>query len=603
MDTSNRKNGFSVRAYRGDAKTLLAFDLSKAKATRLAGFTVQVAPKGRTPYYLLNQLRFADPSKHAQDASQPANSTFNAPLHKFRWVHIPGSMHQGTTPFLGPYTYTVTPRYFDAQGSLLPIDASLAVAVTVDVKPFSNGRMGVGFTRGFTQSQAFVHHFGPKATFRPKGKALLFDTSQKSGTNSAGTDYTYAEEYAWLGFTARDKIFALAKEVLKDKSLRLDVFAYDLNEPDLMTIFLALAKQGRIRVILDNAALHHNTETPKPEDQFETLFTKAAKAPAQIMRGHFGRYAHDKVLLVSKVTGKKRVPRKVLTGSTNFSITGLYVNSNHILVFDDPKVAATYAKVFDDAWSSKATMAFAKNGEANQSFTLTTSPEIDATFSPHPKPFAKQTLDDLAVRIAEEGKQPDGSVLFAVMGLAKGTGPVLPALRNLHANEKIFSYGISDDPGGIHLYTPRRKTGVLATGKPTKTKLPPPFDQVPGVGIGHQVHHKFVVCGFRGKKPVVYCGSSNLAQGGEEENGDNLLAVHDADIATVFVIEALTLVDHFDFLDRSGTVAKTKPAKITSASKTQQAENAGWFLSTSDGWVHPYFDTGDLRCADRELFA
>jgi phosphatidylserine/phosphatidylglycerophosphate/cardiolipin synthase-like enzyme len=145
-----------------------------------------------------------------------------------------------------------------------------------------------------------------------------------------------------------------------------------------MTIFLALAKQGRIRVILDNAALHHNTKTQKPEDQFETLFIKAAKAPAAIMRGHFGRYAHDKVLLVSKVTGKARVPRKALTGSTNFSITGLYVNSNHILVFDDPKVAATYAKVFDDAWSSKATMAFAKNGEANQSFTLTTSPEIDA---------------------------------------------------------------------------------------------------------------------------------------------------------------------------------------------------------------------------------
>ena len=28
---------------------------------------------------------------------------------------------------------------------------------------------------------------------------------------------------------------------------------------------------------------------------------------------------------------------------------------------------------------------------------------------------------------------------------------------------------------------------------------------------------------FRGKQPVVYCGSSNLAQGGEESNGDNLL--------------------------------------------------------------------------------
>jgi len=56
---------------------------------------------------------------------------------------------------------------------------------------------------------------------------------------------------------------------------------------------------------------------------------------------------------------------------------------------------------------------------------------------------------------------------------------------------RLLSYGISDAPGGIYLYTPRRRTGVLVTGKPAKTKLPPPFDQVPGIGVGHQIHHKF----------------------------------------------------------------------------------------------------------------
>jgi hypothetical protein len=30
----------------------------------------------------------------------------------------------------------------------------------------------------------------------------------------------------------REKIFALFDDVLKDKSLVVDVFAYDLNEPD-----------------------------------------------------------------------------------------------------------------------------------------------------------------------------------------------------------------------------------------------------------------------------------------------------------------------------------------------------------------------------------
>jgi phosphatidylserine/phosphatidylglycerophosphate/cardiolipin synthase-like enzyme len=608
-------DSFSVRAYRGDAKTLLAFNLTKASAKNLAGFTIQIRPDGQDPFYLQNQLQFEDPSKHAQDAKLPPTSSFNAPIHKFRWVHVPGSMNQGTRPFFGPYTYTVTPRYFDDKGSLQAIDTELSVAVNVEVGPVAKGRIETGFTRGFTQSQAFVHHFGIKAVFRPKGKDLVFDTSQVSGKNNEGKDYTFQDEYQWLGFTAREKIFSVANEVLKKKKLHLDVFAYDLNEPDLMKIFLELAKQNRIRVILDNAPLHHTSDkdlqkgkTPKPEDQFETLFIKATKpkgkkTPAPINRGKFGRFAHDKVLIVyeGKPTAESAV--KVLTGSTNFSVTGLYVNSNHILVFNDQNVAGVYAKIFQLVWDNDVNVNFKKTPESAEVFSFTDGlPKTDITFSPHTDEVALENLKNMVSRIRQEQTTTSGSVLFAVMGLEKGTGPVLPALRELHKDPKVFSYGISDTPGGIQLYTPRKKTGVLVSGKPTASKLPPPFDQVPGVGLGHQVHHKFIVCGFNGNSPVVYCGSSNLAEAGEKVNGDNLIAIHDSEIATVFAIEALTLVDHFDFLDRSASKAKVEPAKIKSASRQQQAVKAGWFLSTSDKWVTPYFDKNDLHFVDRELF-
>jgi hypothetical protein len=154
------------------------------------------------------------------------------------------------------------------------------------------------------------------------------------------------------------------------------------------------------------------------------------------------------------------------------------------------------------------------------------------------------------------------------------------------------------------LYKPGRKTGVLVTGRPTKTQLPPPFNQVPNVGIGHQVHHKFVVCGFNGPDPVVYCGSSNLAQGGEEQNGDNLLEFHDADVATVFAIEALTLIDHFHFLDKSSNAPTGKKSNAKKmASKKQLAAASGWFLGTTDKWVEPYFDRSDLHWVDRLLFS
>ncbi|HEV8125072.1 MAG TPA: phospholipase D-like domain-containing protein [Gemmatimonadales bacterium] len=593
----------SLKAYRGDAKTLLAFNLARKDSKNLAGFTIEVTPKGVAPYYLLNSLRFEHPEKHAQDPAEPATSTLNAPLHKFRWVHVPGSFHQGLKPFYGKYTYTVTPRYFDQKQSLQALDPGLSVSVTIEVAPFRKKGLEVGFTRGFTQSQAFVHHFGIDALIRPKGGQLLFDTSKLSGVNAKGEQYTFAEEYEWLGFTAEDRIFELLLEVLAKPTLKLDVFAYDLNEPALIEILLTLARQGRARIILDNAALHHNRDKPEPEDQFEKLFAKAAKKQSGILRGKFGRYAHDKVLIVSSSGG----PRKVLTGSTNFSVTGLYVNSNHVLIFDDPKVAAWYAAVFEQAWQNQVSGAsFRKSPEAATIFSTASAkiPKTEITFSPHDEPLARKILDAIVTRINREGKKGKrtGSVLFAVMGL-EGSGAVYPALKKLHADQTIFSYGISDDTGGIALYRPRNKTGVLATGKPTRTRLPPPFNQVPDVGLGHQVHHKFIVCGFNGTDPVVYCGSSNLAQTGETVNGDNLIAIHDEDVATVFAIEALLLVDHFDFLDRqsgkAGTGANTPPP----ADKPAAAAKAGWWLGTTNKWVEPYYDDADLRKVDRMLFA
>jgi len=298
---------------------------------------------------------------------------------------------------------------------------------------------------------------------------------------------------------------------------------------------------------------------------------------------------------------------KVLTGSTNFSVTGIYVNSNHVVIFEDATVAAKYSELFEAIWSEDAKPGvFQKNGLASEAFPFQSAkvPQTEISFAPHTEQAATTILNGMVDRINAEDKR-SGSVLFAVMATAQGTGPVLPALEKLHADDKIFTYGISDTPSGVFLYRRGSKKGVLVTGKPVKTQLPPPFNQVPGVGLGHQIHHKFVVCGFNRPDAVVYCGSSNLALGGEMSNGDNLLAIHDTDIATAFAIEAVALVDHFDFLDQFANApkapknAKQKPPAL----KQQAAAGAQWFLSTTDKWVAPYYDKNDLHSVDRLLFA
>jgi hypothetical protein len=278
-----------------------------------------------------------------------------------------------------------------------------------------------------------------------------------------------------------------------------------------------------------------------------------------------------------------------------------------VLVFNDAKVAAEYARLFQTVWDGdvklKPYLASPLSGETF-SVSNAATPPTDITFAPHSTEFATKILDGVVARIRKEGQKgpTTGSVLFAVMAIDKGTSPVYDALNTLHADDRIFSFGISDSPAGITLYDPGKKHGVLVTGKPTRTQLPPPFNQVPNIGFGHQIHHKFVVCGFNGNDPVVYCGSSNLALGGEEVNGDNLLAIRDPDVVTAFAIEALALVDHFQFLDR--TAQGKKPTSTPPpASNGHAAEVAGWFLSTGDKWVAPYFDPADLHYVDRRLFA
>jgi phosphatidylserine/phosphatidylglycerophosphate/cardiolipin synthase-like enzyme len=593
----------TVRGYVGDAKTLLAFNLPKAKAANLAGFTVECRPDGQPPYYLFNTLRFEHPERHAQVASEPSNSSINAPFHKFRWLHVPGSVHQGLKPFFGRYTYVVTPRYFDGNRSMLPLDPARSVSVSLDVGPFSSKKLSLGFTRGYVQSQGFVNHFGLKALIRPDGDELEFDTAKPSGTNAKGETYTFAQEYEWLGFTARERIFELLDDVLARPQTQLDVFAYDLNEPDIVDRLLELARQGRIRIILDNSSLHHSAKTPTPEDRFETRFQDVKHGASALKRGKFGRYSHDKVLIVSSGGQAQRV----LTGSTNFSVNGLYINSNHVLVFDDPVVAAKYGQVFQNAWDHEVKLSAHLHSELSaETFKPAGTPKVEITFAPHSEQFATQLLDDVVARIAREGRKgkTTGSVLFAVMELddTKSTNPVYTALNQLHRKESLFSFGISDNPDGIALYAPGRRRGILVTGKPGPSQLPPPFNQVPGVGKGHQTHHKFIVCGFNGSDPVVYCGSSNLALGGEQKNGDNLLEIHDAGVATAFAIEALGLVDHFQFLDRYAVKSKKKQPKPP-ASNQGAAAAADWFLSTTDKWTDAYFDTNDLHSVDRRLFA
>src|SRR5271166_1678834 len=79
---------------------------------------------------------------------------------------------------------------------------------------------------------------------------------------------------------------------------------------------------------------------------------------------------------------------------------------------------------------------------------------------------------------------------------------------------------------GFSLYKPGQP-GQLVPFAALVKQVPPPFDKEFAGGQGQVIHDKFIVIDFNDANPVVFTGSSNLAEGGETQNGDNLLAIYD----------------------------------------------------------------------------
>lgn len=549
--------GLTLKAYRGDRSAFLAFDLDAHLTKDLAGFAVEVTDPAGQKSFLQNRLSY-DQGLNAD--TRPEDRAFTpsnlAPFQKFSWFHVPDA------PVPGAYQYRATAMYRRA-GQAKP-EPGPSASVSLEIVPQA-GLFQVGFTRGAMSSQTYLEKFCEDVTYAPSPKSLDYDYGK------------YAEKYAWLGFHARTLMMEFIDACVADPRSTLDVFAYDIDEPYVVRQLQAMG--GRLRAVLDNAELH----TKPGAMEIEVLRRlKASAGEHQVVTGHFKRFAHDKVL-IRKVDGK---PHSVLTGSANFSIRGLYVQANSVLRIEDPDVAARYEDAFQASFQSMS--GFAKAPVAGQwwDFTKPGLPRFGVAFSPHHT--GELSLDRVCGAIAES----KSSVIYAVMEL-DGSGIVMKELQCLTGRDDVFSYGVTQHSKGINLYRPGSKNGVLVDFAAIQKHAPWPFCEEVTGGMGQVIHHKFVVCDFNDADPVVFCGSSNLAEGGEQENGDNLLAIYDRPVVQAYAVEGMRLVDHYAFRDQLQGATAAQPLMLQGPALPK---------GTAPWWQR-YYDPKDLASVERTLFS
>jgi phosphatidylserine/phosphatidylglycerophosphate/cardiolipin synthase-like enzyme len=297
--------------------------------------------------------------------------------------------------------------------------------------------------------------------------------------------------------------------------------------------------------------------------------------------GHFQRFAHDKVLIQKR--GDTAL--KVLSGSANFSVRGLYVQSNNVFTFDDQATAALYEQAFQQSWDSPAGFATSEQAASwHDCGGHDGLPGYSVCFSPHHS--ASVSLD----RVTSAVNGATSSVLFAIMEIGTGSGALLNAIRALPSRSELYAFGTTQRLDG--------SLKVLKSGDPAdmtfipfsylSSKVPAPFRAEWDGGVGQVIHHKFVVTDFNGDNPLVFAGSSNLAAGGEEQNGDNLVCFTDRGIATKFAIEAIQLVDHYRFRAAMQQATDAQPLQL-------QAHSAHW--------ASGYYTPGSPKFRERTLLA
>jgi phosphatidylserine/phosphatidylglycerophosphate/cardiolipin synthase-like enzyme len=554
METRSIDDGLTLTMHRGDEAVLLAFDLDQQRTPHLAGFAVRlITPDGKS-HQLLNRLSFAIPITRSTTQKQrqfhPSNE---APFQKFRWIHVPPEIVPG------PYTYEVTAMYFVNGTTKLKAGPTTAASLELGGTPGDFDRFQLGFTRGFLSSQAYASRFG-NADIRPPKPTIDFDSDE------------FQKRWAWLGYHARRLIFDMLAEAREDPALSLDVMAYDLSEPDFIRALQALGP--RLRIVIDDSKEHVKPTALEPKAR--RLLEKSAGKP-NVVLGNFSRFAHNKVMVLKR----NGTPVKVLTGSTNFSVRGLYAQANNVLVIDDATVAELFERVFEQTFTDMK--GFRTSDLAADWFEVERPqvPPFAVSFAPHPSETV--SLEPVADAI----RRAKSSVLYAIMAFGTGTGPVLEALRDLTADSGVFWFGMRQSSSGVSVVKPDRNVGQFADFAFLKDQVPKPFQAEVSGGLGQVIHHKFVVVDFNDSKPVVFTGSSNLAAGGEKANGDNLLAIRDASIATAYAVEAVRLVDHYQFRVAMRHATSSRPLVL-------KGDEARW-------WA-PYYDETDAKFRDRHLF-
>jgi phosphatidylserine/phosphatidylglycerophosphate/cardiolipin synthase-like enzyme len=345
---------------------------------------------------------------------------------------------------------------------------------------------------------------------------------------------------------------------------------YELNDPELIAALVALGQ--KCHLILANGAFNSKKHDENSVVRAQ-LHGKIDLHDRLVPNGHF---AHNKFIVACDSNGK---PQRVLSGSTNWTKTGLCTQANNGVIVDDPDLGAH----FIDEWNllkaagNAYPASLAKANSTSKSFDIDGG-TIVQWFAPTDKgedlDYARKLING-----AQEG------ILFLFFNPGAFEPDDEPErwtlLQNILARHQE---GSPNYDGGLYIHgvVNQEIPGLTTEGtaKPSKhaaadptnpspvklydggktPPLPVPYDSMVPKAIkdafhdwasevmnqGVHVHSKVIVIDPFGEHPVVITGSHNLGYKASTKNDDNMMIVEgNAPLAASYAANIIAIYDTY----------------------------------------------------------
>ena len=562
-------NGLTVTAIAGTYVVVLGIDMAPAATAGLLGFAIRRTDPTEDESYWLQGMRTFEAS-YPNPPDGALVSTHEHPIQDFLWSDFTAKPGRN-------YSYEVVP--VRGKPKKLQYGASVAVDVTTEAEEVDPALAGAGpahsiyFNRGVIGSQAYARKWkvAPNKLVGPE----------------------HDEAMQWLSRGLDEAILKFIGQADSARfGLRAAVYEFDY-EPVIAAFQKAQEQCGNVKIVYDARVAVSRQGVPDKDQQsrvaeVDRLLQKyGLTAVATPRRTNPSYIAHNKFIVLLQ-DGE---PVAVWTGSTNFTESGIYGQSNVGHMVRDEALAKKYL----DYW-----MALAKDPtndvlkDANETATSTL---VDV-----PPPSGVTPLFSPRHGLGQLNWYGSAMQAANLMTCFTGAFGINKVFLDVFAQDRDYLRYVFLEKWGVNANTAEATEKVLGKDHDIQVAV---GTTLPADALYHWLgeqgntlsknvkytHTKFMLVDPLGADPIVVSGSANFSDASTADNDENMLVIRgDKRVADIYVGEFMRLWRHYNF------------RYIVTTVDVQSGEPRHNYLAPDASWAAPFFKPGSVKLKRRQAF-